>query len=158
MATSSLCFLKFWCCDMLDWYWAQDLASAKVCVCVCVCVFCSRQFRILPALQTVFTLQIEEKKDQSQLELSQKLFGCQKSIKPLVLYDHQLAVLLKFIWGCFLFRLWIFVTLQVDVFWCFCWFVVLLVGCASFNTSVCGKQCKIYIYLCSYIMGLIYSW
>ena len=42
---------------------------------------------------------IEERKDQSQLNLSQKLCFCQKCIKPFALYSHHLALFLKFIFN-----------------------------------------------------------
>jgi type III secretion system FlhB-like substrate exporter len=43
------------------------------------------------------------------------------------------------LWCRFIYKLMIFGA-SVDLF-------VLLVGCASFNTSVCDKQCKIYIFM-----------
>jgi hypothetical protein len=58
---------------------------------VCVCVFCRRgSSEFSSALQTIFHLQIEKKKDKSQFNLSQKLCICH--FKPFSLYGHHLAL------------------------------------------------------------------
>jgi len=65
----------------------------------------------IAAVESCITLcGIEERKDQSQLNLLQKLCICQKYIKPFSLFGHQLALLLKFIVNLFIqtvnFQVW----------------------------------------------------
>jgi len=56
----------------------------------------------IAAVESCITLcDIEERKDQSQLKLSQKLCICQKCIKSFSLFGHQVALLLKFILNLF---------------------------------------------------------
>jgi hypothetical protein len=123
--------------------------------CVWVCVFCSRQFTILPALQTVFHLQIQEKKDQSQLELAQKLCICQKCIKHVIHCGHHVALWLKSI-----FNLFFQTEFQILVIWLFCFLhqfvysVLLFLDCALFNTFVCDKLCCTYIGIIFHLINL----
>ena len=104
----------------------------------------------IAAVKSCITLcGIEKKKDQSQLNLSQKSCVRQKCIKPFALYGHHQAFFLNFIFNLF-FSDWIskFGHLRVGVFF----FVLLLVDsllhvvdCALFDAVVCVKKCCAYI-------------
>ena len=102
----------------------------------------------IAAVESCITLcGIEERKDQSQLNHSQKLCICEKCIKSFSLFGHQLALLLTFIF--FFFRLWIskFGNLRVGVFLVLLLVdsFLLVVDCALFDVLVCGNI--LYIYL-----------
>jgi hypothetical protein len=56
----------------------------------------------IAAVESCITLcGIEERKQQSQLNLSQKLCICQQFIKPFALFGHHLALFLQFIFNLF---------------------------------------------------------
>jgi hypothetical protein len=92
----------------------------------------------------------EERKDQTQLNLSQKLYICQKCFKSFNLFGHQLALLLEFIFSLF-FQTVNFQVLEFKHFFCFDLpfvdSVLLVVDCALFDPVVCGQQCCTYTLL-----------
>jgi len=92
-------FKIFECVTCFDPYWPWHLASPKMGT--CLCFLQELQFRILPCTvdHILFT---DEKKDQTQLKLSQKLFVCQKCIISFCLYRHHLVLIPKFIFNSFL--------------------------------------------------------
>ena len=105
----------------------------------------------IAAVESCITLcGIEERKDQSQLNHSQKLCICQKCIKSFGLFGHKLALLPTFVFNLsFFFSDWIskFGDLRVGVFLVLLLVdsFLLVVDCALFDVLVC---CNIlYIYL-----------
>jgi len=112
----------------------------------------------IAAVESSITLcGIEEGKDKSQLNLSQKICVCQKCIKPSTLYCHQLALFLKFVFNlCFQnlkFKVWSFMRFFSLPFYASArWYFATCCGLCIVQSSCLWQAVlyvsKIYIFFC----------